>query len=360
MMSAVVPSLMLIWYFRSRDVYPEPAGVLWRTFFLGVLTVIPVLIVALPIASFIKGVGDPITAGFLSAFLTAAGPEELFKLLVVVGYAARHKEFDEPMDGVVYGAVASLGFATLENILYVSSGGLGVAVMRAILAVPGHAFMGAIMGYYVGQAKFRPNEKGKLLALAYFVPFVLHGLYDWPLLAAKSGAELATRGGAEASNAVLVLLPVTFATFIFEWVWTVRIIRRLRGEQLAWAQHSQGAPPPSQPVPAAPMAPMAQVYPQPSYANPYAVAPQWGAYPAQPQTNASPVLGVLSILAGVALASVGGMVTLGLILFAVSPQPADTLSSAGGMFIALVLFGALPLALGIAAFVFGIKKLNGR
>jgi RsiW-degrading membrane proteinase PrsW (M82 family) len=352
MASAIVPSLMLVWYFRARDVYPEPAGVLWKTFFLGVLTVIPVLIVALPLASMIKGVGDPIVAGFLSAFLTAAGPEEFFKFVVVAGYCARHKEFDEPMDGVVYGAVASLGFATLENILYVSSGGLAVAIMRAILAVPCHAFMGAIMGYFVGQAKFRPAEKGKLLALGYFVPFLLHGLYDWPLLASKSAAEAASAGNGDPSNMVLWLLPVTFAAFIFEWVWTVRIIRRLRREQLASAGAQAALAPAGYPP-----APQAQPYPQPTYGNPYSVAPQWGAYPTPP-TSASPVLGIFAIILGVVIAAIGGMMTLGAAMLAIAPSNAQL--DGGSLFVAAVLFGLLPLGLGIASFVYGIKKLNGR
>ena len=83
-------------------------------------------------------------------------PEETFKYLVLTRYSARHRAFDEPMDGIVYGAVASLGFAALENLLYVGSGDLGTAVARAATAVPGHAFTGAIMGYYVGQARFGP------------------------------------------------------------------------------------------------------------------------------------------------------------------------------------------------------------
>lgn len=371
MVSAVVPSLMLIWYFRSRDAFPEPARVLWATFFLGVLTVIPVLVVALPVASLIKDVEDPLINGLLAAFLTAAAPEEFFKFLVVTLYCARHKEFDEPMDGVVYGAVASLGFATLENVLYVTSGGLGVAIMRAILAVPGHAFMGAIMGYYVGQAKFRPAEKGKLLALAYFVPFLLHGLYDWPLLAAKSAsAASATPGGGDAS-AALWLLPLTLITFIVEWVWTVRIVRRLRGEQLAWAQSNpalaaaqmqpmQGIAPP---VTAAPQGYNAwgHRYPQPTYSNPYQYAPHWAPPPfAQRPPSGSPVLGVLLVLVGVVLAGLGGMVALGLVMMLLVPAPEGTQTIDGASsIIAFALFGALPLALGFVAFVLGIKKLNG-
>src|SRR4029450_10832400 len=69
-------------------------------------------------------------------------------------------EFDEPLDGVVYGVAVALGFATLENFLFVARLGLGVAWMRALFAVPAHALFGATMGYYAGRAKF--DQGGKL------------------------------------------------------------------------------------------------------------------------------------------------------------------------------------------------------
>ncbi len=343
MVSAVVPSMMLLWYFRARDVFPEPAKVLRATFGLGVLTVIPVLIVALPIQSAISTVESPVLLGFLKAFLTAAGPEELFKYLVVLFYCSRHKEFDEPMDGVVYGATASLGFATLENVLYVSTGGIGVAVMRALLAVPGHAFMGAIMGYFIGQSKFRPHEKTKFLALGYFVPFLLHGLYDWPLLSMKEGSSAASH--ADAVPAALLL--VTLVTFVFEWVWTVRITRRLRAEQLAFSQQNPT------PIAAAPAPPFAHG----PFANPYTVAPHWAPMP--PARTSSPVIGALSIVVGVVLSAFGGMIALGCLLAIFMPETGVTRSNVGSLIVAVVLIGVLPLALGIGAFVFGIKKLNG-
>ena len=114
--SAIVPSFLLAWYFHSRDVYPEPQRVIWATFGLGVLSTIPVLLVDWPINHAIKtwfhgaymgGVGD--------AFLMAAIPEEFFKFMVLYLYAARHEAFDEPMDGIVYGVIASLGFAAHFN-----------------------------------------------------------------------------------------------------------------------------------------------------------------------------------------------------------------------------------------------------
>lgn len=228
--AAIVPALLLLFYFQSRDIYPEPPRVIWATFFLTILTIPLILLVAMPIGKVLPGmVRDPYSLGFAEAFLCAAVPEEFFKFLVVWGYASRHREFNEPMDGIVYGVAASLGFATLENILYVGDGGLNVALMRAFTAVPGHAFTGAVMGYYVGRARFSSDAKGSLFGLALLVPIVLHGLYDFPLLVMKALKTIAPADQPPPIAMGLVLL--TLATLIFEGRLAIRLARRLRAEQ---------------------------------------------------------------------------------------------------------------------------------
>lgn len=156
----VIPTFLLLGYFRARDLNPEPARMLWTTFGLGVLICLPVIPVELLAGRLLAPIaGIPYEHGLLHALFGAALPEELFKFLVVVFFCMRSREFDEPMDGVVYGAVASLGFASFENLFYVvgDDHSLRVAALRAFSAVPNHAFMGAIMGYYAGRARFDPR-----------------------------------------------------------------------------------------------------------------------------------------------------------------------------------------------------------
>ncbi|MEH7508941.1 PrsW family glutamic-type intramembrane protease, partial [Priestia megaterium] len=91
-------------------------------------------------------------------------------------------EFDEHYDGIVYGAAVSLGFATVENILYLFANGLESALGRAFLPVSSHALFGVIMGYYLGKAKFSEGkEKTKWTLYSVFVPLILHGTYDYIL-----------------------------------------------------------------------------------------------------------------------------------------------------------------------------------
>lgn len=229
-LSAIIPSIFLLRFFYKRDVNPEPRGVLIKTFVLGVLTVIPVLIVVMPFIVFSPTFENPYVIGLFGALICAAIPEEFFKFLVVTRYSARNPAFDEPMDGIVYGATASLGFATLENILYVTDGGWGVAITRAITAVPCHACLGAILGYYVGQARFKNN--GRLAWFGLMVAIALHALYDFPLMVL---AELNVDSDAFIGLG-LGLFVFFVVVFTIEITWTLKIVKRLHRDQLVATQ----------------------------------------------------------------------------------------------------------------------------
>lgn len=329
--SAILPSILLVWYFRHNDENPEPAAVLWKTFFLGVLTVIPVLIVAGPPAAYLKAYADPFMRGVLKAIFTAALPEEFFKFLVVVLFASRHKEFDEPMDGIVYGAVASLGFATLENILCVAQGGLGLAVLRALTAVPGHAAMGAIMGYYVARAKFGREPKASALAKGYFIPVVLHALYDAPLLALNEGA--ATTDPLVAASPLLAI-----GVLIFEITWVRRLVHQLRDEQVALLTEARAVHIET---------PVAQLD-----VVEVAVAAVHPPVLRQP----SLFVATLYLIPGVILSSIGGLLSLGILIafFTGGVKEADANSTLVGGIIA----GAVPLLLGLWLFRRGLLRMR--
>ena len=249
--SAIVPSLLLIWFFHARDVYPEPQRVVWATFALGVLTILPAGAIELVENAGLKHIADPFVGGTLDGFLCAGLTEELFKYAIVVLYCMRHKEFDEPMDGIVYGSIASLGFATLENFFYVVQGGEGIAIFRAFTAVPGHAFMGAIMGYFVGQAKFTPAQRGSLMAKALFIPILLHGAYDAPLLTFQriNAEKFHTHHQVAAAGLFAI---VTLGVLVFEMTWTLRLTSRLRQQQMDWSRRRWAAYYARQPQPPPP------------------------------------------------------------------------------------------------------------
>lgn len=184
---AIAPAIYLVRYFYKLDVQkPEPRGLIIKMFLLGVLCTIPVAFLEQAVHQ-LKVLFDwwPPLYHFFMAFIVAALCEESIKLLLVKVFVYRNDYFDEVMDGIVYTVVVSLGFACLENILYVVDSNLGVALFRAFTAIPLHALCSGIMGYYVGMAKFsgsRELEKAQIRK-GLWIAILIHGFYDFPLLA---------------------------------------------------------------------------------------------------------------------------------------------------------------------------------
>ena len=157
---AIIPSIFLVRYFYLQDINkPEPIRLIVKVFFMGILCTIPVIILETIISIIIKPLAyDEAIFSFLQAFVVAGLCEESMKLAVVLFFIYNDKHFDEIMDGIVYTIVASLGFACLENIMYVSKGGLSVALIRCLTAVPLHAFCGVLMGFLITLSIFEKNH----------------------------------------------------------------------------------------------------------------------------------------------------------------------------------------------------------
>ena len=185
-LAAVAPAVLLLIIFYKVDRYnPEPLKLLLLLYVMGMLSVIPVLIVEVILGelNFFRFF-DTDLINLYDALVVAGFTEELFKLIFVLIFAFNRKEFDEYLDGIIYCVFISLGFATVENILYVLEGSYTVAIMRAILSVPAHMLFGVTMGYYLSLSKFslaRFNKK-KFMSLALIIPMLLHGFYDYILM----------------------------------------------------------------------------------------------------------------------------------------------------------------------------------
>jgi len=111
--------------------------------------------------------------------------EEGFKFAALYFLIWRSRNFNEPVDGIVYAVFISLGFAGVENVLYVFNpqlGGMSTALMRAVVSVPAHGLFGIIMGYHFAIARFEPQNKSLRIFLAFFAPWLAHGVYNTILL----------------------------------------------------------------------------------------------------------------------------------------------------------------------------------
>lgn len=172
---AVGPAVLLLMWAYSRDTArPEPKQLVLEAFGLGIVALAIALAAGLalePLARFFTGAWRiAYRAYFVAGFL-----EEAAKLVVVLFLVTHHKEFDEVADGLVYTMAASLGFAVIENVLYLT-GPPAVLLIRGISAVPLHATAGGVMGYFVGMSRIEGRGSsltGLLAAVA------LHGTYDY-------------------------------------------------------------------------------------------------------------------------------------------------------------------------------------
>ena len=179
----IVPSILILLFFVFSDKFREPKKIIIITFLFGILITIP----AGHLNNFIMdnfGTDNVINNALLGGFFAGGLVEEVLKFLVLYFYILREKAFDEPMDGIVYGTVVSLGFATLENYDYVyrlseyyELQPIDVAYVRSYTAIPLHALCGVIMGFYFGMYAFVSG--GKNLSLALIVPYIIHGSYNF-------------------------------------------------------------------------------------------------------------------------------------------------------------------------------------
>jgi RsiW-degrading membrane proteinase PrsW (M82 family) len=185
---AVAPAAALFLFFYFRDKYRrEPIGILLVTFCLGAAALVPAAVTSLSLQKLTgwNSSTPSLVQAFLGAMLIVGFVEEGAKFLVVRFYAYHRPEFDEPYDGIMYSVAAALGFATLENTIYIFSNGAGIGVMRALLAMPSHAFDGVLMGYFLGEAKFARSDRvgNWLSALGFGLAVIAHGLYDFIVFA---------------------------------------------------------------------------------------------------------------------------------------------------------------------------------
>ena len=187
-------AFLMVQVYRLDRIEKEPAGLLLKLALFGALSGLA----AGAIEGALTRVLDVTLGGgmlrlMLENFLAVALVEEACKRWVVLKFAWRHPAFDYRFDAVVYCVFSALGFAALENILYVAEYGFAVAVSRALLSVPGHCFFAVYMGIYLGQAKMAeramqwyyielPDESpGQYLRASLLVPTLLHGFWDFSL-----------------------------------------------------------------------------------------------------------------------------------------------------------------------------------
>jgi len=180
---AILPALIICYAIYRVDKFDKESH--WQLiicFVLGMLVTYPAM--KLEEIGQIYGLEDSTNFWLLLvlSYIVVGLSEELTKFLALMFYAYPRKEFNEPLDGIVYAVMIAMGFATLENILYADQYGYSTTIIRAFTAVPAHAVFAVFMGYYVGLAKFNKPKRFSLIATGLFIAVFIHGTYDFFIL----------------------------------------------------------------------------------------------------------------------------------------------------------------------------------
>ncbi len=192
LIASIGPGLLWLWYFYKQDRYePEPLKLVFKIFLAGLILVVPAgLLEQLWRGQILSAVRTGNWPSFLvMAFLVIALIEESLKTGFLWWLIGNNQELDEPADGIIYGITLGLGFASLENLLWASAFGFGVAALRAVITTLAHATFTGWMGYYITQYKFRTHIFSTLM-VGFILAWASHGFYDFLLFLRRPAASL--------------------------------------------------------------------------------------------------------------------------------------------------------------------------
>ena len=211
LIASVSPVIIFLYLIYRKDHEKEPWKLLLYCLVGGMFSTLLSLFISLPAQKLAVFFPGNLLESLHLSFFTAAIPEEVAKFAVLYWIIWKRPEFDHHYDGIIYAVFVSLGFALVENLLYVYEGGLGVAFFRAILAVPGHGFFAVLMGYYFSLARFHENPKrNRYMIEALVLPILFHGGYDFFLF-------YMTKSGSASPLLALVLLVMFTVLVIKLW-----------------------------------------------------------------------------------------------------------------------------------------------
>src|SRR6478735_11703933 len=231
--AAVAPALLILWLVVAAGERPGPPLKVWTAFVLGAASILLLGLLRAPFTSLFGAPSNPWLAQAQHAVFGVALPEEIAKILVIAGISMRRRAFADPMDTVVYGAAAGLGFAAYENLAYLvqhSEMWRSLAALRSVLTVPFHGALGVIAGAYLAMARAgtalganRHNRDWARIsswALALFAPVALHAAFDFPLLTLQKHPDLGpgTRMLLGAASLLIGFSSIGFA---------IRLVRRV-------------------------------------------------------------------------------------------------------------------------------------
>jgi protease PrsW len=229
--AAIAPALFILWLVVAAGERPGPPVKIWTAFVLGAASISLLGLVRAPFVRLIAIPDNPWASQALHAVFGVALPEETVKILVIAAVAMRRR--GDPMDTVVYGAAAGLGFAAYENLAYLVQHAemwRSLAILRSVLTVPFHGALGVIAGAYLAIARsgtalgahrhHRDWARISSWILLVAGPVGLHAAFDFPLLMLQQPSTM--------SSALRIWLGVASILIGFSSIgFAMRLVRRV-------------------------------------------------------------------------------------------------------------------------------------
>lgn len=205
LIAALAPVGVLLWYINNKDKnQPEPTGWLVKAFGYGVVSILLTFVILVPIEAIFGSGSDTdeyasVFDAFANAFLSAAIPEELAKFIMLWLLLRKNPYFDEKFDSLVYAVCVGMGFAGIENIMYLIEGledgsWVTTGISRALFSIPGHFLFAILMGYYYSRYHFGIDRSAKTKAMILVAPILAHGIYDGILFSLQVDEGIAVIG----------------------------------------------------------------------------------------------------------------------------------------------------------------------
>ena len=186
-----LPPVMWLLFYLREDAHPEPKRFLLLTFFGGVLAALVAVVVEVVFLgdqSNIFSLQTGSAGHVLFVFFAIGLIEEYAKYLPVKFWITRRPDFDEPIDAMIYMITAALGFAAMENALFLIpvfhkglSAGLEIATNRFLGANLLHALSSGIVGFFLARAWFHP-KRAHFIAVGIICAALLHTAFNYFIL----------------------------------------------------------------------------------------------------------------------------------------------------------------------------------
>ncbi len=224
----VLPSLVWLSYYLRKDSHPEPKLMILKVFFSGFLITLPVFFIQLGLSTLLAELKLPtLIISILYWFFVIALTEEFFKYLVVRKEVLSSSNLDEPLDIMLYMIIAALGFAALENILYLFSptdnlpfnqflnNTFIISFIRFIGATFLHTLVSGTLGYFLIVEVYEIEKRGWFFFSGLFLASALHGLYNFSIITLKGPLQIA----------VPVTILIGLAIFV---LWAFNRVRKMK------------------------------------------------------------------------------------------------------------------------------------